>query len=337
MSNLILKAIIIPVITLFVAFPVIRFTTPKVPTIKVIELTLFTSLILLVGLMTSAVRRTYTDASCFDMNQMLWHTLASIWNIFIFFLICKFLGFSKYQLGLSTLLSGCEQNRWKVRTRNVLTIVTSTHVLTPVVFYICGLLVSLAPGDFTGYTVPYIIMFYIVQLVCFTTNGISEELAQRGMMSAAWRTCGSRESLYILTGWNYAMLHSLNIEIRGNWGEYSMMVVNLMLEGAAWMFLFRRKGDLAQNIMLHIVDDLFSIWFGASTLAGYDIPLGTILGYTLVDNHTFLTGGEFGIGASPLYVFQTAVTAWLAVKLDGSSIDASSRDLLLADYEEDEY
>ncbi|GIQ80431.1 hypothetical protein KIPB_001230 [Kipferlia bialata] len=281
---------------------------------------------------------------------MCWHSLASVWNIVWCLVLSKHMDISLPDLGLTPYAgdkgdparnTSDPRRFWLRRMANVLLIVAGTHIVTPLLYWICGMVSGLLPGDYTGYSVPYVVTYYIMQQICFAVNGFDEELAWRGFMKAVWDkypcdpdmgqsqrdidTNPVSTDLYILTGWNYAMLHSLNVPIEGDVPGFCMMIFNLCCEGAIWMHLFRLSRDLLQNILLHDTDDLFSIWFGSQTLAGYSIPL-IIVGWIVDPSKSFLSGGDFGTGASPLYIGQNLYTlgviTWLYRRREATHLES---------------
>ncbi|KAJ5073533.1 membrane-associated protease-related [Anaeramoeba ignava] len=270
-------------------------------------------------LMGGTIRRAFTNASNFDIQQMWWHSLVSVIDITILILVNKYLasntlddlGFPQFYNKKGWKLS------WKKLWRRlliVLGIVIGTHTITPLLYYFASCFNSMHVFDYSNtsiyqsHGVAGVVYFFFVQQICFFINGVDEESYWRGFTNAIYsKEQTSRVVMYFISGWMYAMDHSLNGG-SSNLGSYAMVVMNIVLEGAAWMYLYRSTRDLVGNWLLHDIDDLFSLWFGATSLAGYGLPGGQIAPYKIGCSRVWIDGGDFGTGGSILYLGQDAYT-----------------------------
>ncbi|KAJ4456948.1 hypothetical protein PAPYR_7671 [Paratrimastix pyriformis] len=306
-------------------------------------------------LMASCLRRSFSDASSFDIPQMWWHSLASVGGLTCCLLINRFIGRNTLtELGIPAttwrwLVPNCLA--WARRIVLMLLVALGTHTLMPFMVFVSGCFGGFQPADYRGHPFWEIFYFFFVQQVCFAINAVDEETNWRGLHNAVF-TKGrhSRPVMYFASGWVYAMVHSLNTELT-SFGLYSLMIFNLVCEGACWMYLYRMTGDLVGNWVLHDFDDLVcsappiprqypppfprpapevlltftgilflppaSARSCPSALAGYRLPLGQIMPYVLTcPEQVLVSGGDFGDGASLLYLVQNLYTIGLLVLID---------------------
>ncbi|KAL0224649.1 hypothetical protein RCL1_002561 [Eukaryota sp. TZLM3-RCL] len=285
-------------------------------------------LILSISLVTAAIRRSFTDASGFTISQSLWHSLASIINIALTLFVNKYVAgnclhelyWPRSKLGWLSVSNEPKArvirrrgSSWFVKVTTVLLITIGTHAITPLVYMYANCF-----GEFSR--VPFIshggvlrfFIFAFTQQLWLLLNAIDEETSWRGVVRAVFEKENKNSTsflghstwtMYLISGLVYALCHSLN----ATWDDvtlYFIMIINLTVEGAVWMYLFRSSNDLSINWINHHVDDLFSIWFGTSSLASYDLSEGQIYTWSVGNCNQYISGKDFGTGGSLLYGFQ---------------------------------
>ncbi|GKT28132.1 Type II CAAX prenyl endopeptidase Rce1-like protein [Aduncisulcus paluster] len=281
-------------------------------------------LILFSGLFTSTVRRSFTDASSFDIPQMWWHSLASAWNIFICIIFSVYVAqIPTKKVGLPQLHKGKanwkpDGMKWVMRLGLSLTISMLTHGITPTMYVAADCCDGFDMPDYSQDSVGNIIYFFALQQFCFIINAADEETSWRGFVNAVWVAEGvfGRWVMYIMSGFVYAGVHTLNMLSSFRDPSYFLMVFNLTCEGAAWMYLYRTTGDLITNWCQHHIDDIFSLWFGGETLAGYALPMGQISPFLINCPNKYISGGDFGTGASFIYIIQNVATVLFILAFD---------------------
>ncbi|KAL0228956.1 hypothetical protein GEMRC1_013576 [Eukaryota sp. GEM-RC1] len=292
-----------------------------------------------ISLITTSIRRSFTDASSFSFSQSLWHALFSVINIHLTLALNKFVcGNSLHELywprstvgwiSLSNAKKPCVIKRkghpFSIKFITIFLIVVGTHSITPLLFSLFRC--------FNGFDcVPYVsgtllrgILFFVVQQLWLFVNGVDEETSWRGFVRVLFEKENKADGhvghspivMYLVSGSVYALCHSLNQSFDSL--SMGIMYFNLICEGAVWMFLFKKTDDLCLNWILHHVDDLASIWFGTSSLAAYALPEGQICPWNVGDCNQFINGGEFGIGASLLYIGQNLWTLIVILVLNQS-------------------
>ncbi|KAJ6236813.1 hypothetical protein M0813_27558 [Anaeramoeba flamelloides] len=120
--------------------------------------------------------------------------------------------------------------------------------------------------------------------------------------------------VYIISGSVYAGVHALN-NGSSDIGVYLLVLFNIISEGALWYGLYSTTHDLVGNWYQHDIDDLFSIWFGATALAGYALPAGQIAPFYIQCKNKWISGGAFGPGGSIIYIFQNLWTLCVILTL----------------------
>ncbi|KAJ3427509.1 hypothetical protein M0812_27096 [Anaeramoeba flamelloides] len=120
--------------------------------------------------------------------------------------------------------------------------------------------------------------------------------------------------VYIILGSVYAGVHALN-NGSSDIGVYSLVLFNIISEGALWYGLYSTTHNLTGNWYQHDIDDLFSIWFGATALAGYALPAGQIALFYIKCKKKWILGGDFGPGGSIIYIFQNPCTLCVILTL----------------------
>ncbi|KAL0234513.1 hypothetical protein PCE1_001549 [Barthelona sp. PCE] len=303
--------------------------------LKCLRTAIFSTVIVFFSMVSAIIRRTFTNAASFDIPQMWWHSLFSAINISFTLLLNHLAGHNTKDLGIKKF--GFSLSKWVIRILVVTAIVTATHCVTPMMYSFLDCFGERFDIDYSHSTVGYMFWFFFVQQFCFIINAIDEETAWRGFINALFMKDNESEkhpplltadgerpqdgfepmkptvehgrwTMYIITGAVYALCHVNNASSSIN--SYLLVLFNIICEGAIWMYLYRSSGDLPLNWTLHYLDDMFSIWFGMSVLAGYALPFGQISPFTLgCRDSIFVTGGVFGTGGSWTYTAQNAVTA----------------------------
>ncbi|KAJ3424306.1 membrane-associated protease-related [Anaeramoeba flamelloides] len=275
---------------------------------------------LLFCLTMGALRRTFTNAAAFDIPQMWWHSLASVIDITFIILFNKFVARrSLKDLGYPAFgtRSGWIPNPKKnlMRLAYVLCICAGTHFITPLFYKIFGCFQKIQVFDYSKSSVYQkngsagVFYFFFVQLVCFYINGVDEESHWRGFTKSIYGEEDRKSPIvvYIISGSVYAGVHALN-NGSNDIGVYLLVLFNIISEGALWYGLYSTTHDLVGNWYQHDIDDLFSIWFGATSLAGYALPAGQIAPFYIKCKNKWISGGAFGPGGSIIYIFQNLWT-----------------------------
>ncbi|KAL0216075.1 hypothetical protein P9112_008259 [Eukaryota sp. TZLM1-RC] len=318
---------------------------PRIKSTRTIILRCFrtaflSSLLLSVPLIFGSIRRSFTDASSFNMKQSLYHALFSLFSIKAILVINKYVAgnclheilWPRSVLGWIS-LSGDDSPRpirrkghcFSIKFITVFLITIGTHALTPLLFAIVNCYYDFTCSAYSSGGFLHSTAFFFVQQLWLLVNAIFEETAWRGVVLAIFEKekkgsfmGHSTFSMYFTSGLLYALCHSLNSNF-DDVGVYVIMTVNLTVEGVVWMYLLRSSDDLVLNWILHHVDDLLSIWFGTASLASYQLSEGQICTWAIKSTcQRVINGGDFGTGGSLLYFGQNFWTFLVILVLRNS-------------------